>query len=94
MPPEKTNPSPSRGAILVAQPGLSRPASSGSGLIHSAFALPKGLDSLRSSVFAFIRLAKRAWHAPEMQKPRTMCGAFVARTGFELLFQKACPIPN
>ena len=28
------------------------------GLIHPAFALPEGLDSLRSPVFAFIRLAE------------------------------------
>jgi hypothetical protein len=48
-------------------------------------ALPKGLHSLRSLVFAFICLAERAQHAPEMQKPRTLCGAVVARRGFELV---------
>jgi hypothetical protein len=70
---------------FVARRGLSRPATGGDGLILPAFALPEGPDSLRSSVFAFIRLAEPARPAPEMQKPRTLCGAFVARRGFELI---------
>jgi hypothetical protein len=55
-------------STYVARPGLSRPSCVGRGMIHPAFALPEGLDSLRSPVFAFIRLAEQARHAPEMQK--------------------------
>src|ERR1700760_277543 len=36
-------------------------------VIHPAFALPQGPDSLRSSVFAFIRSPSEARIAPEMQ---------------------------
>jgi len=66
---------------FVARRGLSPARFAAPPLILRRFALPEGPDSLRSSVFAFIRLAEQARHAPEMQKPRTLCGAFVARTG-------------
>ena len=51
--------------------------------MENRFALPKGPGAFGAPVFAFIRSGEYIRLAPEMQKPRISCGAFVARPGFE-----------
>jgi len=50
-------------------------------MIQTRFALPKGPRAFGAPVFAFIRSGEYIRLAPEMQKPRISCGAFVARPG-------------